>query len=185
MQPKLFSRFCFLLFVSLFFSNALLAQEKKAQPKPFTPEELQKMDEGKRRPPKGPTFQISPIENVKGNVSVLLADGPQTLEDFFQFDKLPILEAIVSEAKRFGLNEESVGGAKPLTTRFSDKQVPNFIVDVSKIAKQTHFYVTMQNQIGKLTIDAGVIKRGDPDASALLYEMLTKIQKAKSENPIQ
>ncbi len=180
------SKFYFLLFISLFLSNTLDAQEKKGPPKPYTPEELQKMDKGKIRPPKGATFQITSIETVKGVHLALLADEHgRTMEEFFQTDKLPILEAIVSEAKSFGLTEESVGGTKPVTTRFSDKQVPNFVVDVSKVAKQTRFYVTMQNRTGKITADAGTIKRGDPDATALLYVILTKIQTAKSQSEIQ
>lgn len=186
MQSRLFNKFCFLLLVTLSVSSTTFAQEKKTPPKPFTPEELQKMDKGKRRPPKGPTFQITPIEQVKGMYLALLADDQgRTLEEFFLFEKLPILEAIVLEAKNFGLTEEAVGGAKPLTTRFSDRQVPNFMVDVSKVAKQTHFYVTMLNQRGKITVDAGAIKRGDPEATAMLYDILTKIQAAKSQGESQ
>lgn len=186
MQSKLFCKFCLLFLVSLMFSNPLLAQEKKAPQKPLTPEELQKADKGKLRPPKGASFQIAPIENAKGLYLALLADDEnRTLEEFFQVDKLPVLEAIVAEAKKFGFTEEAVGNAKPLTTRFSDKQVPNFVVDVSKIAKQTHFYVTMKTQRGKITVDAGTIKRGDPDATALLFDMLNKIQAVKSQSEIQ
>lgn len=186
MQSKLFRTFCFLLVVSLVFANPLLAQEKKGQPKPMTPEELQKLGKGKRHPSKGSSFQIAPVDNSKGMYLALLADEEgRTLTEFFQFDKLPILEAIVAEAKKFGLTEEAVGGAKPLTTRFSDKQVPNFVVDVSKITKQTHFYVTVKTQRGKITIDAGAIKRGDPDATALLFDMLGKLQEVKAHSQIQ
>jgi hypothetical protein len=186
MPLKLLHKLCFLFFVSLFFSNTLFAQAKKGPPKPYTPEELQKMDKGKLHPPKGPSFQIATIENVKGQCLALLADDQgRTLEEFIQLDKLPILEAIVSEAIKFGLTEESVGGTKPLTTRFSDKQAPNFVVDVSKVAKQTRFYVTINGLRGRLTIDAGTIKRGDPDATALLNEIHTKIQAVQAQNPIQ
>jgi hypothetical protein len=186
MQSRLVTKFSLLLLVNLCFSCTMFAQEKKTSPKPLTPEELQKMDKGKRQPPKGPTFQITPIEQVKGMYLALIADDQgRTLEEFFLFEKLPVLEAIVSEAKKFGLTEESVGGAKPLTTRFSDKQLPNFLVDVSKVAKRTHFYVTMLNQKGKITVDAGEIKRGDPEATAMLYDILTKIQAAKSQGEIQ
>jgi hypothetical protein len=175
-----------LLTVSLLFANQLAAQNKKPPQKTFTPEELQKMDQGKRRPLKGTSFQITPIESVKGVCLALLVDGEgRTLEEFIQFDKLPILEAVVTEAKQFGLTEESVGNGKAITTRFSDKQMANFVVDVSKLGKQTHFYVTMQNQQGKITLDAGTIKRGDPEATAFLYDILSKIQAAKNPNPIQ
>lgn len=186
MLSKGIRNFALLLCFSLLLSGSLSAQEKKAAPKPLTPEELQKMDKGKRRPPTGASFQITPIESVKGVCLALLVDGEgRTLEELFQFDKLPVMEAIVAEAKKFGLTEEAVGNGKAITTRFSDKQVSNFVVDVSKLGKQTHFYVTVQNQHGKITLDAGTIKRGDPEATAFLYDILAKIQAAKNPNPIQ
>jgi hypothetical protein len=184
MQTKFISKFALLLAVTLLVCHPLFAQEKKGPPKDFTPEELQKLDKGKRRPVKGVTFQLSPIDSVKGVCLALLADGQgKTLEEFLLYDKLPILEAIVTEAKNFGLTEEAVGRGKAEITRFSDKQVPNFVVDVSKLGKQTQFYVTMQTQQGKITLDAGTIKRDDPNATAYLYDILAKIQSAK--NPIQ
>jgi hypothetical protein len=186
MQTKFIRKFALLLTLSLLVSHTLFAQEKKGPPKEFTPEELQKMDKGKRRPVKGASFQITPIESVKGVCLALLADGQgKMLEEFFLFDKLPVLEAIVTEAKNFGLTEEAVGKGKAETTRFSDKQVPNFVVDVSKLGKQTQFYVTVQTRQGKITLDAGAIKRGDPDATPFLYDILAKIQGAKNLNPIQ
>jgi hypothetical protein len=186
MQTKFISKFALLLTVSLLVSHTLFAQEKKGPPKEFTPEELQKMDKGKRRPLKGASFQLTAIDSVKGVCLALLADGQgKTLEEFFLFDKLPVLEAIVTEAKNFGLTEEGVGRAKAETTRFSDKQVPNFVVDVSKFGKQTHFYVTLQTRQGKITLDGGAIKRDDPEATAFLYDILAKIQGAKALNSIQ
>src|SRR5688572_17436005 len=98
MQSKLFYKIGSLILLSLVFSNPLLAQ-KKAHPKPLTPEEQQKLEKGLRRPPTGASFQISPIENVKGLYHALLAAPDHShVEEFFQFDKLPILEAIVFEA---------------------------------------------------------------------------------------
>jgi hypothetical protein len=187
MQMKLFIKLCLLLCISLFISNTLLAQGKKPAPRPLTDEELQKLDKGKRKPPTAASaFQITPIPAMKETCLALLVDGEnRTLEEFILFEKLPILEGIITEAKKFGLTEESVGTSKPVTTRFSDKQFPQFVVDVAKQGKQTHYYVTMQNRVGKITLDAGVIKRDDPNATAFLYEMLTKIQSATIPNPIQ
>src|SRR5688572_31671371 len=92
MQSRLVTKFSLLLLVNLCFSCTLFAQEKKTSPKPPTPEELQKMDKGKRQPPKGPTFQITAIEQVKGMYLALIADDQgRTLEEFFQFEKLPVL----------------------------------------------------------------------------------------------
>lgn len=192
MQAKLFIKFGLLLCISLFISNTLLAQEKKPitkpVPKPPTPEEVAKAEKTRKKPPTAavPAFQIRPVEDVKQMCLALLVDGQGgRLEEFILFDKIPILEAIVTEAKKFGLTEEATGAAKAVTTRFSDKQYPNFVVDVSKLGKQTHYYVTMQNRQGKITVDAGIIKRDDPNATAFLYEILTKIQSATVPNPVQ
>jgi hypothetical protein len=187
MQSKLFAKICLLFLVSLFFANAIFAQQSKPVSKPLTPEDLRKMDKGKMRPPHGAVFEITYIEGVKGMCDAVLADGNgQTLDEFFLYEKLPLLVAIISEAKKFGLTEEAVGTNKALTTRFSDKQVPNFIVDVSKTGKQTHFYLTVKNQTQSITLDAGKIKRGDPEEKIFLDEILTKIQAVKPrENVIQ
>jgi len=183
MQVKFISKIGFLFLVSLLFTNTLCARQDKTPQKPFTPEDLRKMDKGKMRPPHGASFQIVATSS-KGMYLALMADEQKTVIEYFLYDKLAILEAIVSEAKKFGLTEEAVGGAKPLTTRFSDKQVPSFIVDVTKVGKMTHFYITLKGQTesgpqGNLTIDVGSIKRGDSEAKAKLYDILENIQSAK------
>jgi hypothetical protein len=187
MQAKLLIKFGLLLCISLFMSGMLFAQGKKPVQKPLTEAEIMKQEKTKTKPPKpGTAFQIRPVESMKEMCHALLVDEEnRTFEEFIIFEKIPILEAIVTEAKKFGLTEEAVGAAKPVTTRFSDKQYPNFVVDVAKKGKQTHFYVTMQNRQGKITLDAGVIQRDDPNATAFLYEILTKIQSATVPNPIQ
>jgi hypothetical protein len=188
MQAKLLIKLGLLLCISLFVAPTLLAQGKKPAPRQPTPEEVEKAEKTRKRPPTAsiPAFQIRPVDGLKEMCLALLVDGQGgKLEEFIIFEKIPILEAIVSEAKKFGLTEESTGAAKAVTTRFSDKQYPNFVVDVSKLGKQTHFYVTMQNRQGKLTVDAGTIKRDDPNATAFLYDMLTRIQSATVPNPVQ
>ena len=178
MQSKVINKAGFLILISLFFTNTLLARQEKTPKKPYTPAELRKMDKGKMRPPHGASFQINPMELNKGMYLALIGDEEgRTAQDFVLYDKLPILEAIISEAKKFGSTEEAVGGAKPLTTRFSDKQVPYFVVDVSKVGKLSHFYITLKGQTGgSITIHAGTINRGDTEAKAMLYDILVNVQ---------
>jgi hypothetical protein len=184
MQSKIINKIGFLFLVSLLFAAPLLAGQEKTPQKVFTPEDLRKMAKGKLSPPHEARFQIDPIESSKGMYLAFIAEESKVVREFVFYDKLSILEAIVLEAKKFGLNEEAVGGAKPLTTRFSDKQVPNFIVDVQKAGKMTQFFVTLKGQtesgqMGSLTISAGSIKRGDPDAKAMFYDIVENVQAAK------
>jgi hypothetical protein len=181
MQAKLISRIGLLLWLGLLFSNTLLARQEKTPQKTFTDAELRKMDKGKMRPPHGTTFQLNAMELNKGMYLAFLADeNNRTMQEFFLYDKLAILEAVVSEAKKFGPTEESVGGSKPLTTRFMDKQVPNFIIDVAKLGKTTSYYLTLKGQTGSLTVSAGSFKRGDPETPRLMIDdILERVQAAK------
>ncbi|MBI3651244.1 MAG: hypothetical protein HY231_09390 [Acidobacteria bacterium] len=181
------SKIVFLFLVMLMVPNALFALQYKApqakpQAKPLTPEELRKLDKGKARPPHGSAFQIDAVPMSKGMYAALITDDQgRLIQEFFTHDKLPNLEAIVAEAKKFGATEEAVGGAKPMTTRFADKQVSNFLVDVAKFGKQTTFYITVTSQTGKLTIEAGSFKRGDPDAKPMLWDLLTHLQTLRAQ----
>src|SRR5215813_7690067 len=104
---------------------------------------------------------------------------------------------MVETAKTNGLTGKNVGVVRPQTTRFSDDQLPSFLVDVAKTGKQSHFYITMKNRNGILTIDAGAIRRDkpdDPEIKPLFLSIVEQIKNAKAllqqlpgamENPAQ
>lgn len=176
-----------LLLVSL---HAGAVAQDKAPQKPFTNEDLMKMDRGKMRPPSGARFDVIFAEGTKAMYAVLLHnDERRFVQDLYHISQLEIIEAMVGEAKKFALTEEAVGGAKPLTTRFSNEQLPNFFIDVSKMGKQTRFYITMKGSNGTMTLEAGAIRRGAPAkkpdevVEPMLFDtLIERIQAAKQPN---
>jgi hypothetical protein len=159
MKLRFFHTLFTLIVLVLVVSSTSFAQEKQP-PKKYTPEELFKLDKGKSRPPTGPKFEVIFAEGTKASYVVVLHSEDQGfVQDIYHVSQIGIIEAILVEAAKFGLTEEAVGGAKPLTTRFSDPQLPGFFIDVSKLGRQSRFYVTLKGINGKLTVDAGVLKR--------------------------
>lgn len=164
------------------------AQNKqKSAPKPHTAEALTNLDaNAKMKLPAGPNFEVLFAEGTKAQYVVLLhSEDRRFVQNLFHANQLDVMEAIITEAKKFGPTEEAVGGAKPLTTRFSDKQIPEFFVDVAKIGRQTRYYVTLKGSNGTLTVDAGGIKRGDQknkdeESDTIFFDkLIERIQTAK------
>jgi hypothetical protein len=53
-------------------------------------------------------------------------------------------------------------------------------IDVSKMGNQSQFFITVNSTNRVVTIDAGLIKRGDPKAKAFLFDILRRVQEAKN-----
>ncbi|MFY9609607.1 MAG: hypothetical protein WAU45_13440 [Blastocatellia bacterium] len=160
----------------------LFAQKKegpKGPPKQFTPAELAEMSRGKRRPPTGASFYLAPIAGAKNQYSLLLTDADnRTVAGTFRLSQISIFQALVIAAKEFAETNESVGTtAKPVTTRFRDKDELSFVIDVQKTATHSRFFVSMNCVSGKITVDAGAIKRGSKEeGDALFLKILPRVE---------
>jgi hypothetical protein len=164
-------------------SAAVQAQNAKPVSRPLTEEQLREMNKGKFHPPSGASFSLS-LATGNQFYTALLSDGGKFVQESYTHNQLPLLEAIVETAKAFGLTEENVGVVKPITTRFSDEQLPSFMIDVAKTGKQSRFYITMKNRSGILTVDAGAIRRDkpdDPEIKPLFLSILEQVKNAKAQ----
>ena len=132
-------------------------------------------------PPSGAAFYIAPMQEIPGQFSLLFSDADnRTVTDSFRIEQLVVFEAILTEAKQFAQTDEAVGLKKPITTRFFDKKEPALIVDVAKLGNRSQFVLTIKCLTGRLTMDAGSIKRGvEKGTPPLLYEILSRIHEAK------
>jgi hypothetical protein len=175
-----FSPLFFILFAVVAVGNAQVKPvEQKTRDKPLSRKELIKLDREAPRPPSGKGFFVA---RAATSFTVLLCDDNSRCENgLFTQTQIDSFEAITAEATKFALNEEQVGRVKPIITRFSDKNDPTFLVDVSKVGKQTQFFLTMKSATGRLTLDAGTITRGDPNAKTLLYDMIARVAAVKAE----
>ena len=168
------------------------AQEKKHHGPTEIPLEKQYEIARKVPPlPAGPDFYIEPVAGPRVTYSILVTDtNNRSVPGTFIRQQVEILEDLLAAAKTFALNEEEVGPAgKPKVTRFMDKHEKAFIIDVAKAGDKSHFYVTVESLFGRVTVDAGVIKRGakkpgeEEAPEPLYYKIITRVQEAKNANP--
>ncbi|MBI3649482.1 MAG: hypothetical protein HY231_00350 [Acidobacteria bacterium] len=134
---------------------------------------------GPIKSPTGASFNIAPSSEVPGEFQVVITDGDeQVVSGAFNLIQLEVLKAIMDEARKFALSEEGVDKGQPTTSRFSTKEERSFIVDVTKSATQSQFFFTLQTQIGRLTLDAGAIKRNDKREESFFFDIRARIEAA-------
>jgi len=158
-------------------------QQPKRPPREITPEQLERHKET-TRPPTGASFYLEKIADSRGQFSLLFTDADgRTVAGSFHVNQLSLFEALLVAASEFAETEEAVGtAAKPMTTRFKDKKEPAFAVDVEKIGRQSRFYVSVNCLTGKLTLDAGTVKRGDKERGSILFlSILSRVKDAVAQ----
>jgi hypothetical protein len=159
-------------------------QQPNRPPREITPEQMERMRKETTKPPTGASFYLEKIADARNQFSLLFTDADgRTVAGSFHVNQLSLFEALLVAAGEFAETEEAVGtAAKPITTRFKDKKEPSFAVDVEKIGRQSRFYVSVNCLTGKLTLDAGAIKRGDKDRGNILFlTILSRVKDAVAE----
>ena len=164
-------------------------KEAKPRPREYTAEELAEMSrraEERRNINKTPSSDFFYISSVGGNpdaLIIVLANADKNeVSQIFHIKQVLVFEALMNAAKEFAQTEESVGANKPLTTQFFDKQVPAFIVDVTKMGSESRFFITIKGFNNKVTLDAGAIKREDRETVTVFHDILSRLQ-AALDNP--
>jgi hypothetical protein len=178
------------LFVCL--TAAASAQEKRHHAPTDMPLDRQyELDRKAPKLPIGPDFYIEPVAGPMVQYSILVTDNNnRSVPGTFIRQQIDILEDLLLAGKAFALNEEEVGPvSKPKVTRFMDKHEKAFIIDVQKAGDKSHFFLTIESLFGRLTLDAGIIKRGvkkpgeQEDPEPLYYKIITRVQEAKTASP--
>jgi hypothetical protein len=203
MKSKIIFKFFIATLLCLSLAGGLSAKQdepKKQEVRPQQQEDQPQEEKGKKAkalpkikedwkaPPPSPSFYIGRIENQPFEFSILLSDeNKRNVFYMLNLNRLLLVEAVVHEAQRFAETEEAVGTSKPQITRFVDKQEPAFIVDVSKLNRESRIYITLEGANGRLTVNAAKIIRGDKEKSDI--RLLTKIyelmEKAKTDTQPQ
>ena len=185
-----------LVLVMVVFSSDLFAQQKrevseqkrekvKGAPRQPSPGAVAAKPKDTLKPPTGPSFYIEQIVETPNQYSVLLTDSDnRSVAGTFLLSQLSVFQALLVAAKDFGDSAESAGTtAKPVTTRFMDKAEPSFAIDVEKTATHSRFYVSMTCLGGKITMNAGAIKRGSKDqGSPLIFAILSRLNAVIEQN---
>jgi len=188
MQSKLVSVIVFSLIVFVPSADSLGQEKREKQkppPKQTTPKEIVPSNKPILRAPTGPGFYLERIPETPNQYSLLLTDAEKrSVAGTFITPQLALFQALLVAAKDFGQTTESAGTtAKPVTTRFTDKGEPSFAIDVEKTATHSRFYVSMTCLAGKVTVDAGTIKRGSKDqGNPLMFAILSRVNEVVGEN---
>jgi hypothetical protein len=172
----------FLLAVSMPVATFAQQQEKEP-PKPPSAKELKRQSENATlKIPHGAGFFIQPIEEAPNNFSLLLSDADnRSVATSFTLNQIQIFEAVLIEAKKFAEGKEAVGTVDfPMITRFVDNKERSLIIDVEKAGIQSRFYITLNCLTGRVTVDAGAIKRDGKEHQTLFNNFLSRIQVLKT-----
>ena len=122
-------------------------------------------------------FNLDQSHESPTDFNLILSDGDErSVSGVFFVEQLYNFRDLMLEAKNFAFTEEAVGKDEPITTRFSNNEDRAFVIDVSKRASQSQFFVTIKTMIGQLTVDAGTITRSDKREEGLFFDMLKRLQ---------
>jgi hypothetical protein len=123
----------------------------------------------------GFSFSQNPEDRTRFNLIIYDAEE-HTVSGLFSVQQLKILQAIMLEAEKFALTQESAGIDKPNTIRFYDKQEKAFLVDVQKLGNRSQFFFTLETEIGRLTVNAGAINRSSKKEEGFFFTLLDKVE---------
>lgn len=183
MQLNTITKSLSLFLIGLLLTSAAFGQDKRSGKPPakeYSDEELLNMSmKAKVKPPPPLGFRIAPADHDPNLFTLLLSDSTgRVVSSSLPMGKLPILSAILQEAKTFSQTPEGAGAGKPQVTRFFDKQLPAVIVDVAKTGVTSRFYITLKGLTDTVTIDAGSLKRTDKKPNPYYFEILTRVELA-------
>jgi hypothetical protein len=123
------------------------------------------------------TFSLSQSSENHTQFNLIISESEeQSVSGLFSIQQLKIFQAIMAEAEKFSLTQEGAGTDKPNTLRFYDKQENAFIVDVQKLGNRSQFFITLETEIGRLTVNAGAINRSNKREEGFFFILLDKVE---------
>jgi hypothetical protein len=123
------------------------------------------------------SFSFSQSPEDRTRFSLIIYDSEEnSVSGLFSLPQIKILQAIMLEAEKFALTQESAGTDKPNTIRFYDKQEEAFIVDVQKLGNRSQIFLTLETEIGRLTVNAGAINRSSKKEEGFFFTLLDKVE---------
>ena len=130
------------------------------------------------------SFSLTQMPENPSRYSLAISDSEEhAISGSFSIGQLQILKAVMTEAEKFALSAEAVGGKEPVTTRFMDKQENAFIVDVEKAGNLSRLFLTLKTEIGRMTVDAGKIVRSSKREEGLFFDMLSRLESLLPKAP--
>jgi len=122
-------------------------------------------------------------ENPRKYSLVISDDDEHSISGVFSIEQLQVLRALMTEAEKFGLNEEAVGTTESTTTRFADKQETAFVIDVEKLRTQSGLFLTVKSEVGRMTVNAGKILRSNRREEGFFFDLLSRLESVLPKLP--
>lgn len=132
------------------------------------------------------SFSLNRLPENPRRYSLIISDADEhNMSGTFSVEQLQILRAIMTEAEKFAVTAEAVGGKEPITTRFIDKNEPAFLCDVQKNGMESAFFLTLTTEIGRVTLNAGKIIRSTKREQGIFFELLSRLEAILPKLPAQ
>ena len=130
----------------------------------------------------GGSFNLVRSSESPEQYNVIVSNSEEVVVSaVFSIAQLKVFRDMFEEARAFALTNESVGRERPMTTRFSSRAEPALFVDIAKFGNQSQFFITLANESGRITIEAGSITRGSGKSDqGLFFDIKSRITKAAS-----
>lgn len=123
------------------------------------------------------SFSLTRVPENPARYSLVISGADEnTISGIFSVEQLQILRAMMNEAEKFALSNDSVGTKEPIITRFEDKQEGAFVVDVEKAGNQSRLFLTVKSEIGRMTAEAGKVVRSSRREEGFFFDLLSRLE---------
>jgi hypothetical protein len=103
----------------------------------------------------------------------------------FSLAQLEVFKSVLLEAEAFALNNEGVGTKEPVTTRFQDAKEQSLIVDVEKSGNRSRLFITLADDSGSQTAEAGRVIRNTRREVGFFFEFLSRLEALFPKAPVK
>jgi hypothetical protein len=130
------------------------------------------------------TFNLTRVSENPAHYSLVISDSDEhVISGNFSLFQLETLKAVLLEAEKFALNEESVGTNEPVTTRFLDKNEQGFSVDVEKYRNQSRLFLNLTADANSQTAEAGRVNRSTRREVGFFFDLASRLESMFPKQP--
>jgi hypothetical protein len=132
------------------------------------------------------SYTLTQLPENQSKYSIVISGSDERMvSGNFSVQQLQILKALMNEAEKFALTDESIGTRNPVTTRFMDRREPAFRIDVEKFGNQSRLFLTLKSEIGRITAEAGKLNRITKREEGFFFDLLERLDKVLPKQPAQ
>jgi hypothetical protein len=132
------------------------------------------------------TFNLTRVPENPSRYSVVISDSDEhVISATFSLAQLEVFKTVLLEAESFALNGDGVGTKEPATTRFRDSKEQALFVDVEKLGNQSRLFVTLVDDSGIQTVEAGRVFRNTRREIGFFFDLLSSLESLLPKAPVK